>query len=88
MNRLQAIRKYNLARDYAGDGIDWRTETYSADTVKDGIRTAIHLKADELLLSENVLKFFLIIQKWDLNKTDKNGFPKPIFNRVYEIQDD
>lgn len=87
MTRAQAIKKYNLARDYTGDGIDWRTETYSADTVKDGIRTAYHLKADELTLSEGKTLFFLIVQKWDLNRVDENGFPKGIFNRVYEIQE-
>ena len=87
MTRAEAIKKYNLARDYNDSNGDWRTETYSADTVKDGIRTVYHLKADELALSEGKTLFFLIVQKWDLNKTDKNGFPKGIYNRVIEIQE-
>lgn len=87
MTRAQALKKYNLARDYNDSNGDWRTETYSSDTVKDGIRTAVHLKADELALSEGVLQFFLIVQKWDLNITDENGFPKGIYNRVYKVQE-
>lgn len=84
MTRQQAIKKYNLTKDYNG-GIDWKTETYSSDTVKNGIRTVYCLTYDELALSEGVLQSFLTVQKWDLNRTDENGFPKGIYNRVYAM---